>query len=323
MTTEAAHNTERFTPSQSPVPFVRDEYTGLIPDENVALFALSEYHGLTPGKIRDLLIEHELPSVALRSLTPPALFGDTHEQELKQAAYYVDNLLGYGIHVDTLFGDQYPPQLRGIHDYPPVIYWQGHHQQGDHQSVAIIGTRTPSPTAQGVARDIATILAQNKIPIVSGLARGIDTIAQQTSLDHGNRTIGVIGTGLRKCYPPENADLQQIIAHDHLLMSQFRASAPPTKTSFPMRNVVMSGFSALSIIIEAGEHSGTRAQARAASNHGRYILITRTVHDTTTWGRALVARGLASIITSAQDTLRQVQDAFTMYTDDSSALITI
>jgi DNA processing protein len=120
----------------------------------------------------------------------------------------------------------------------------------------------------------------------------------EASLRVGNRTIGIIGTGIRRTYPRENVELQEKVAREHLLLSQFWPDAPPTQQSFPMRNHVMSAFSSMTLIVEAGENSGTRIQARAATKHARPVIITRAVYQGTNWAKELVARQLDVTVVS-------------------------
>jgi predicted Rossmann fold nucleotide-binding protein DprA/Smf involved in DNA uptake len=107
-------------------------------------------------------------------------------------------------------------------------------------------------------------LAKHDITVFSGLAAGIDTAAHRAVVDAGGRTVSVVGTGLRRCYPAENAEPQQEIARTGAVVSQFWPDAGPAKHHFPMRNAVMSGCSVATVVVEAGEHSGTRIQARLA-----------------------------------------------------------
>ncbi|WP_326599208.1 DNA-processing protein DprA [Streptomyces sp. NBC_01803] len=123
--------------------------------------------------------------------------------------------------------------------------------------VAVVGTRNPTP--EGVARAcaIASGLAERGVTVVSGLAVGIDTAAHGTALAVGGRTVAVIGTGLRRAYPAQNVRLQQEISERGLVLSQFWPDAPPSKSTFPMRNAVMSGHSLATVVVQAAYRSGS------------------------------------------------------------------
>jgi DNA processing protein len=85
------------------------------------------------------------------------------------------------------------------------------------------------------------------------------------------------------------------------VLSQFYPEAPPTKQSFPMRNASMSGYGLATIVVEAGEHSGTRIQARLAGEHGRPVILTERVASTTTWGGALRGQPGVYVVDSMDD----------------------
>ena len=114
-----------------------------------------------------------------------------------------------------------------------------------------MGTRRPTRQGLTRAQEIAAGLAERDVSVVSGLAEGIDTAAHTAALAARGRTVAVIGTGLLRSYPASNAALQERIATEHLVLSQFWPGAAPTKTSFPMRNAVMSGYAAATVVIEA------------------------------------------------------------------------
>ncbi|MBV9048974.1 MAG: DNA-processing protein DprA, partial [Solirubrobacterales bacterium] len=109
--------------------------------------------------------------------------------------------------------------------------------------------------------------------VVSGLAAGIDTAAHTAALARGGRTIAVIGTGLNRSYPPENAPLQRRLARESAVVSQFWPEAPPSRRSFPMRNAVMSGLTLGTVVVEASQTSGARMQGRLALAHGRTVFL--------------------------------------------------
>lgn len=111
--------------------------------------------------------------------------------------------------------------------------------------------------------------------MVSGLALWIDAAAHTATLDAGGRAVGVIGTGITGYYPKENRSLQDRVAAECPDLAVL-AGAPPSKQTFPMRNTVMSGYGRVTVV-EAGEHSGARIQARRAVAHGRPVILTELV----------------------------------------------
>ena len=175
----------------------------------------------------------------------------------------------------TVLDADYPAALRGVHDMPPILFTKGTVRRDD-VAVSIVGSRDASPAGLAMAADVAVGLAERGVSVISGLADGIDTAAHTATLDAGGRPLGVIGTGINRVYPATAASraLHERVAAAGALISQFLPDAPPSRTSFPMRNVTMSGLGAASIIVEAGERSGTRVLARAAVGHGRPVILT-------------------------------------------------
>ncbi|GAA4979192.1 hypothetical protein GCM10023205_54570 [Yinghuangia aomiensis] len=209
-----------------------------------------------------------------------------------------------GMRLVTILDEDYPLYLRLVHQRPPFLFLRGAVAEDDLR-VAVVGTRTPS--AQGVAhaRAIAGGLAERGVTVVSGLAAGVDTAAHTAALAHGGRTVAVVGTGLRRCYPAQNACLQQEIATRGLVVSQFWPDAPPSKTSFPMRNAVMSGYSLATVVIEAAYRSGARMQARLALEHGRRVFLMRSLM-THEWARDYAARPNTTVIDGPEDVFRRI-----------------
>ncbi|MFE9925419.1 DNA-processing protein DprA [Streptomyces sp. NPDC005774] len=199
-----------------------------------------------------------------------------------------------GLRLVTILDEDYPLYLRLVHQRPPFLFLRGTPVEDDLR-VAVVGTRTPTPEGIAHARAIAGGLAERGVTVVSGLAAGIDTAAHATALAVGGRTVAVVGTGLRRAYPAQNARLQEEIAERGLLISQFWPDAPPSKVSFPMRNAVMSGYSLATVVIEAAYRSGARMQARLALEHGRRIFLMRSlmIHE---WAREYAARPNTTVI---------------------------
>jgi DNA processing protein len=174
---------------------------------------------------------------------------------------------------------EYPEKLRDA-SYPvELLYFQGWWNLVEARSVAVVGTRKPSTQGKLRAARLARNLVEDGYTVVSGLARGIDTEALTTAIKIGGQVIAVIGTPLSEHYPPENSDLQDRIGREFLLVSQvpvcrYSLQKPPqNKIFFPERNVTMSALTEATVIVEAGETSGTLTQARAAIHQGRKLFI--------------------------------------------------
>ena len=168
---------------------------------------------------------------------------------------------------------EYGSKLRAADSIPPCLYFQGYWNFTEMPSVAVIGAR--KPTAEGIrrARRLTRLLVRDRYAIVSGLARGIDTVAHEAALDEGGVTIAVMGTPLQQQYPVENRALRDELAARHLVVTQFPVGAETRPHFFPERNRTMSAISDATVIIEAGETSGTRTQAKAALEQGRPLFI--------------------------------------------------
>jgi DNA processing protein len=208
----------------------------------------------------------------------------------------------------TVLDAEYPLALRGIHEMPPILFTKGSLRCED-VGVSIVGSRQASPQGLSVAANIAKGLVERGLSVISGLADGIDTAAHQATLAAGGRPVGVIGTGINHVYPSTASSraLHERVAGAGVLISQFLPDAPPSRTNFPMRNVTISGLGKASIIVEAGEHSGTRALARAAVEHGRGVILTDVVVESTQWGKQLVGRPGVYVAASTSEVMRIVE----------------
>ncbi|HEY8474366.1 MAG TPA: DNA-processing protein DprA [Natronosporangium sp.] len=234
--------------------------------------------GSAAALLAEQLVEHDalLPAIDL----PDQLIAEAAAQLAEWEA------AGFGVH--TVLDDSYPPQLREIRELPPVIFTRGR-LVDDTRAIAVVGSRKASDRGLRIARVVAETLAKQSITVVSGLAVGIDTAAHEAALRAGGRTVAVIGTGIRRYYPAANRELQQRIAFEGLVVSQFWPDAPPRRQHFPMRNAVMSGYAAATVVVEAGEHSGARTQARLAVQHGRPVVLLSDLlnHE---WAQTLAAK---------------------------------
>jgi DNA processing protein len=146
--------------------------------------------------------------------------------------------------------------------------------------VAVVGSRNASlPGRKRVAR-LVNALIERDVVIVSGLAAGIDTAAHEETLHRGGRTIAVLGTPLDEAHPPSNASLQRRLMEEHLVVSQFAAGHPTLRSNFPRRNRTMALLCHASVIVEAGESSGTLSQGWEALRLNRPLFILKSVFET-------------------------------------------
>lgn len=233
------------------------------------------------------------------------LLPEAPEPLLAQAAADIDAWGSDGLQLLSVLDGAYPPNLRTVHDRPPVLFVAGALTPGDARSVAVVGTRRASRGGRATAASIAEALTRAEYVVVSGLAAGIDTAAHQAALATGGRTVAVIGTGLRHTYPPENALLQREIAAGGAVVSQFWPDAPPTRTSFPLRNAVMSGLALGTVVVEASSRSGARMQARLALAHGRPVFLWQALLDEP-WAREFARRPGVYVVDDADQVMRTV-----------------
>lgn len=258
----------------------------------------------------DLLFRGEIPETSraatqTRPLLSTALAADmtaAHERvhrELEVAA-------GAGAALTTVLDDDYPANLRLIPNLPPFLFVLGDLQPSDARSVAVVGTRQASPDGVGRATSLARQLVEHGVTVTSGLARGIDTAAHTAVLEHHGRTVAVIGTGITRCYPTENRDLAVRVAEHGAVVSQFWPTSPPAKHTFPRRNVVMSGITQGTVVVEASGTSGAKMQARIAAEHGKQVFLLRSLVTEQEWARKMLDRGAAVEVGQVDDVLARL-----------------
>lgn len=163
---------------------------------------------------------------------------------------------------------------------PKVLYVSGSTKYlGLGPRVSIVGTRNPTAEGRITAQNLAASLAKEGVVVISGLARGIDTAAHMGAISAGGGTIAVLGTPLDCFYPPENKDLQIKIKNEHILVSQFPQNQPVQRRNFVIRNRTMALLCDASIIVQAGDSSGTLSQGWEALRLGRPLFIWEPVFD--------------------------------------------
>lgn len=248
----------------------------------------------------DALLTPDQPTLDHVDQDPTARL-DAIEQE-------IEKWRAEGIGLTTVLDDDYPVQLMMVHQRPPFLTVRGFLDPTDDHAVAVVGSRNASSRGLATTREIATLLAKQDITVLSGLASGVDTAAHRAVLDAGGRTVAVVGTGLRQSYPASNADLQAELVRTGAVLSQFWPDAGPAKHHFPMRNAVMSGCSVATVVVEAGEHSGTRIQARLALEHGRHVFLMPEVATCTTWGAEMANKPNTTVVEGLDHLIRTLDE---------------
>lgn len=213
-----------------------------------------------------------------------------------------------GVHIVTLNDASYPANLRNLCDAPPVLYIRGSLEESDDTSVAVVGTRTPTPLGRLTAEHFAAGLAAQGITVVSGLARGIDTCAHTGALSGGGRTIGVLGSGIDVPYPPENAGLMDRMAEQGAVMTEFCPGTPPVPGNFPARNRVISGLSRGVLVVEAAHDSGSLITAGHALEQGREVFaIPGTIGSELSCGPNTLIKQGARLVERVEDILDEMR----------------
>lgn len=182
------------------------------------------------------------------------------------------------------------------------------------RSLAVVGSRNPTPQGAANARLFAKAMAQAGLSIVSGLALGVDGAAHAGALeaaeksDHAGLTVAVVGTGLDRVYPSAHRELAHRIARHGLLISEYPLGTPPLNANFPKRNRLIAGLSNGTLVVEAALKSGSLITARLTTDQGKEVFaIPGSIHAAQSHGCHLLIKQGAKLVESAQDILEELQ----------------
>jgi len=249
-------------------------------DATFELLMLSLLPGVGPRRIRELASRGHLPDALGHPEGHADLLGAAAREALRSGAARrraedeARRAAALAIRVVGFQEPEYPDLLLRCYDPPPVLYVRGRlDRAGGCSSVAIVGSRRASTAGCVLARAMARDLSVVGLTVVSGLARGVDTAAHRGALDGHGRTVAVLGSGLDRMYPPENAALAEAIAASGgAVVSEFPLGSAPLPDNFPRRNRVIAGWSRSTVVVEAAERSGALVTARCALDEGRDVL---------------------------------------------------
>lgn len=234
------------------------------------------------------------------------------EAELQEATREVRSWRSDGIALVSVLDAEYPAHLRELQSRPPALFVRGS-LLGLPRAVAVIGSRRASEEGEETARRLGRLLAGCGVTVISGLAAGIDAAAHRGALTAAGPdphaappTVAVVGTGLRRSYPPQHAALQEEIGRRGGVISQFWPTAPPDRRNFPQRNALMAGLSQATVIVEAGAASGAQIQAQVALRAGRPVVIREGVLAHA-WARELGPSALLHPFTGAEEAVALIE----------------
>ncbi|MFA5047941.1 MAG: DNA-processing protein DprA [Patescibacteria group bacterium] len=215
-----------------------------------------------------------------------------------------------GISFVTIKDPAYPRLLKEIYGPPPLLYYRGQLSYLNSPTLAVVGARKYSAYGQEATEEIITPLARQKITIVSGLALGIDALAHEACLNANGQTVAVLGSGLswQNIYPSANHRLaQKIIDSGGALISEYDPETQPARHTFPLRNRIIAGLSLATLVIEAGESSGSLITARHALENNRDVFAVpgSVFSDRSIGTNNLIKKG-AKLIASAEDILEEL-----------------
>lgn len=282
------------------------------------LHALNKIEGVGPRKLQTLLAFFGTPEniwQADRSDLQAALGGEKipekifHEKQLIDPDTEWQRLQDSGIRLIDLPDPDYPELLKEIDNPPYLLYVRGTFPAKNIPAIAIVGSRKFSRYGEQAASAFARDLSRAGFTIVSGLALGIDAIAHRGALEAKGPTIAVLGSGVddESIYPRAHLNLaKEIIASGGLVLSDYPPGMRATNITFPARNRIIAGLSLGTLVIEAGEKSGTLITAGLALENNREVFaIPGSIFSPASVGTNALIKSGAKLVACVQDILEE------------------
>ena len=244
----------------------------------ILLDALGDPRRVLEASRRQLEQSVKLPGRTWEALEYSKQFAPRYQEF---AEHQVRAAQAMGARILTLHDSDYPEFLRAQRTQaPPVLHVQGNLDLIRPRAVAVVGTRSPSPEALGRVNLLAKRLCESGCPVVAGMARGIDTAAHRGALESCGMTVGVLGSGLDRVYPPENTPLFAETRKRGLLVSQFPFGSAPSPDNLRQRNKLIAALVDALIVAESGIPGGALIAARAALEQGKNLFVLSWQADT-------------------------------------------
>ncbi len=213
------------------------------------------------------------------------------------------------VRILTIDDERYPRQLQNLYNPPIVLYTFGDLECIDANiSITVVGSRKATREGLDIAKAISQNLAACGVTIISGLARGIDTNAHIGALEAGGKTVAVLGCGINVVFPKENRRLMEQIYKNGCIITEFPPNSEPLAWHFPLRNRIVAALSRGTIVVEAGERSGSLITASLALNLGKDVFAVPGPGSKENCGCNALVRDGAKPITNALEVLEEYAD---------------
>lgn len=234
------------------------------------------------------------------------------QKDLTKATEIYNYCVKYDIGILAYPDEMFPVSLREIDTPPVLLYYRGRLPDFNKSfSLAVVGTRNLSDYGRRAAFISAYEITLAGGIIVSGMAMGIDGVAHAGALAAGGVTVAVIGTGINICYPEDHKTLAREIVKSGCVLTEFAPGTPPSRTSFPKRNRIISGLCAATLVVEGKERSGSLITARCAKEQGRTVYaLPGNVNSKNSEATNLLLKNGAKIFTSSDDVIKDFSDLY-------------
>lgn len=229
------------------------------------LFSLEALKGKGPLSLEEILDRNLLKKSVTRDDVMRA-------KDFAKVNIEIANSKGHKIY--SFYDEQYPINLKGIPDAPPIIYCAGRIEALQERSIAVIGTREPTKHGETIAYKVTSWLANRGWNIVSGLAIGVDSIAHQACIDSPSKTVAVLAHGLEKIYPAANKDLaKKIIDSGGALVTEYPYNQKTFKTNFVQRDRIQAALSSAVVLVQTDTTGGSLHASKAILKYGRSLVV--------------------------------------------------
>jgi DNA processing protein len=231
-------------------------------------------------------------------------------QVIRNAEAELEFTKRHGIDICFFQDGNYPERFRQCEDAPVIFYRKGHADLDVPKSLSIVGTRNATEYGRKMCDELLKDLAAkgHKPLIVSGLAYGIDIQAHKSAMKYNLPTIGVLGHGLDKLYPPAHVQAAKSMLENGGLITDFPSGTRIDPANFIRRNRLIAGLTDATIVIESGDKGGALITADMALSYNREVYaFPGRITDLYSRGcNRMIQNHEAALITGAEDLVFQM-----------------